>query len=135
MTEKPLNRAIDCVCGQYLILACRRLWRFEDTLSPYFAYKKARRSADDDESFARQDELLRTLYHLFQACPVLKAKYSRRTLSIKELCTAFHCSETTISRRLRTERAYFAAHFKLFDLNQLGNEIQDRNYKGIVLHI
>ncbi|EHN59025.1 hypothetical protein OKIT_0921 [Oenococcus kitaharae DSM 17330] len=66
---------------------------------------------------------------------MLKAKYRRRTLSIKELCTVCHCSEATVNKRLRNERAYFAAHFDLFDLNQLGKQIQDRNYKGIVLHI
>ncbi|EHN58528.1 hypothetical protein OKIT_0407 [Oenococcus kitaharae DSM 17330] len=41
----------------------------------------------------------------------------------------------TVSRRLRNERAYFAAHFDLFDLHKLGKQIQDTNYKGIALHI
>ena len=135
MTKTPLNKAIDCVCNQYLILAFRRLTRFKEAFSPYFAYQKARRSVADYESFARQDELLRTLYQLFQACPVLKAKYRRRTLSQKELCTICHCSTSTINKRLRSERAYFADHFKLFDLNRLGNQIKDRNYQDVILHL
>lgn len=135
MTKSPLNKAIDCVCNQYLILAFRRLTRFKEALSPYFAYQKARRNTEDYESFARQDELLRVLYQLFQACPVLKAKYRRRTLSQKELCTICHCSASTINIRLRSERAYFADHFKLFDLNRLGNQIEDKHCKDIMLHL
>ncbi|KGO32587.1 hypothetical protein ACKP2L_08525 [Oenococcus alcoholitolerans] len=135
MTKSPINKAIDCVCSQYPILTFTRLCRFKEALSPYFAYQKAYRSTEDYESSVRQDELLRVLYGLFLACPVLKAKYCRRKLSQKELCTIFHCSASAINARLRKERAYFADNFKLFDLNRLGKQIEDKHCKDVVLRI